>query len=44
MSCLSYLTTIISKSETVMEYFSKLPGVTYQYARYSDWIKPFLMS
>ena len=26
-----------------MEYFSNLPGVTYQYARYTDWIKPFLV-
>ena len=44
MSCLNYLTDMITHSETHMEFFSKLPGVTYQYARYSDWIQPFLMS
>ena len=27
-----------------MEFFSELPGVTYQYARYTDWIQPFLTS
>mmetsp|Transcript_27556 Transcript_27556/g.34209 ORF Transcript_27556/g.34209 Transcript_27556/m.34209 type:complete len:163 (+) Transcript_27556:1415-1903(+) len=27
-----------------MEYFSCLPAVTYQHARYSDWIQPFLQS
>lgn len=44
MSCLNYLADIITHSEEVMDFFSRLPGVTYQYARYSDWIQPFLMS
>lgn len=32
----------MTSDEAVMEWFSELPGVTYQYARYTDWIKPFL--
>ena len=27
-----------------MDFFSDLPGVTYQYARYTDWIRPYLES
>jgi hypothetical protein len=44
MNCLECLSDIITNSETVMDYFGRLPGVTYQYARYTDWIQPFLMS
>jgi hypothetical protein len=25
-----------------MDFFSKIPGFTYQYARYTDWIDQFL--
>ena len=42
MSCLNYLADMITHSEAHMEFFSRLPGVTYQHARYSDWIEPFL--
>ena len=44
MTCLDCLGDIITNSETIMELFSNLPGVTYQHARYTDWIQPFLMS
>ena len=42
MTCLNCLADIVTNSEEAMEFFSNLPGVTYQYARYSDWIGPFL--
>ena len=44
MTCLNCLADIVTNSEEAMEFFSNLPGVTYQYARYSDWIGPFLTS
>ena len=44
MQCLNSLADIVTSSEKIMELFSNLPGVTYQYARYTDWIQPFLMS
>ena len=44
MTCLGHLGDIISSDESVMEFFSELPGVTYQYARYTDWIIPYLNS
>ena len=44
MSCLGHLSEIITSDESIMEFFSELPGVTYQYARYTDWIKPYLTS
>ena len=42
LKCLEFLVDIITLDENVMEHFSQLPGVTYQYARYTDWIKPFI--
>ena len=44
MTCLEHLTKILASDEEIMEYFSNLPGASYQYARYTDWIKPFLTS
>ena len=44
MSCLNVLADIITSSDRIMDFFASLPGVTYQYARYSDWISPFLNS
>ena len=44
MVCLDHLLEIINSDETVQEWFSELPGVTYQYARYTDWIMPYLRS
>lgn len=42
-NCLEYLGFILQGSPSVMEYFSNLPGVSYQYARYTDWIAPYLL-
>ena len=39
---LTVLVDIVTSDPDVMEYFASLPGVTYQYARYTDWIKPYL--
>ena len=33
---------IVTTDDVCMEFFSKLPGFTYQYARYTDWIDQFL--
>lgn len=44
MVCLDHLLSIINSDESVQEWFSGLPGVTYQYARYTDWIGPYLNS
>ena len=44
INCLGHLAEIISLDENIMQFFSTLPGVTYQYARYTDWIQPFLTS
>lgn len=44
LECLSSLSDIITSSDHIMELFSVLPGVTYQFARYTDWIQPFLMT
>ena len=44
MNCLGHLGEIITSDEAIMEFFSELPGVTYQYARYTDWIMPYLSS
>ena len=41
---LGYLADIVTASESLMEFFSTLPSITYQHARYSDWIEPFLQS
>ena len=38
MSFLNYLSDMTTHSDAHMEFFSTLPGVTYQHARYSDWI------
>lgn len=44
LAWLSHLADIVTSSEAIMDYFSTLPAVTYQHARYSDWIMPFLQS
>ena len=35
---LEELLRIISNDNTTMGFFARLPGFTYQYARYTDWI------
>ena len=42
VNCLEDLVQIISHDDDIKQYFAELPGMTYQYARYSDWIKPYL--
>jgi len=42
VSCLLSLLNIIASDDYVAEHFSNIPGPTYQYARYTDWIKPYL--
>ena len=44
MVCLDHFLSIINSDESVMEWFSELPGATYQYARYTDWIMPYLVN
>lgn len=44
VNCLEHLLEIIANDEDIQEFFSKLPGITYLYARYTDWIKPYLQS
>eukprot|EP00352_Strombidinopsis_acuminata_P000339 CAMPEP_0176340444 /NCGR_PEP_ID=MMETSP0126-20121128/1570_1 /TAXON_ID=141414 ORGANISM="Strombidinopsis acuminatum, Strain SPMC142" /NCGR_SAMPLE_ID=MMETSP0126 /ASSEMBLY_ACC=CAM_ASM_000229 /LENGTH=126 /DNA_ID=CAMNT_0017684639 /DNA_START=4448 /DNA_END=4829 /DNA_ORIENTATION=- len=33
---------MIAADEAICAYFASIPGPTNQYARYTDWIKPFL--
>jgi hypothetical protein len=40
LTCLETLINIICSNEYIMEYFAGLPGVTYLWARYTDWIRP----
>ena len=42
LTCLNVLINIITSQESIMEFFSNLPGPTYQFARYTDWIGPYL--
>ena len=42
LTALEYLLSIANADEAISEFFAKLPPVTYQYARYTDWIKPYL--
>jgi hypothetical protein len=39
---LETLLRIMTGHENTMAYFASLPGLTYEWARYSDWIKPLL--
>jgi hypothetical protein len=42
LTALEYLLTIATADDTCSEFFARLPPVTYQHARYTDWIKPYL--
>lgn len=44
LTALEYLLTIATADDTCSEFFARLPPVTYQYARYTDWIKPYLQN
>ena len=37
-----YFMRILTSDDATMEFFSQMPGYTYQYARYSDWITQFI--
>ena len=39
---LDYFMRIVKEDETSMSFFAQIPGFTYQYARYTDWIGQFL--
>ena len=39
---LEELMRIISNDNVTMGFFAKIPGFTYQYARYTDWIGQYL--
>jgi hypothetical protein len=43
VSCLFSLVGLIASDEKIAEYFSELPGPSYALARYTDWIKPYLL-
>ena len=42
VNCLEDLAQIIASDDDIKQYIAELPGMTYQFARYSDWIKPYL--
>lgn len=42
VNCLHSLLNLIAQDDKVAAYFSEVPGPTYSYARYTDWIKPYL--
>jgi hypothetical protein len=42
VNCLYGLLNLISMDDIVAEFFAKLPSPTYCYARYTDWIMPYL--
>lgn len=42
VTCLEQLFGMVASDETISAYFASLPGQNYQFARYTDWIKPFL--
>ena len=39
---LKSLVSIICLNEGIIQFFAQLPGLTYQWARYTDWIRPYL--
>lgn len=43
LTFLNVLINIITSQESIMSFFSKIPGPNYQFARYTDWIYPYLM-
>ena len=42
VSGLRYLGRMISDRLHMCSYFASLPGPTYQWARFTDWIRPYL--
>lgn len=44
LESLVYFMKIVTADEFCMQFFSRLPGFTYQYARYTDWIGQYILS
>ena len=42
LSCLEFLSDLLANDEVIAEFFSELPAPTYNLARYTDWIRPYL--
>lgn len=42
VNCLDDLTKVMAKDEGIRNYLAEQPGPTYQYARFTDWVKPYL--
>lgn len=42
INCLEHLGNFLVADDSICEFFSNLPGLSYQYARYTDWIRPYL--
>lgn len=42
VNCLDDLTKVMAKDEGIRNYLAEQPGPTYQFARFTDWVKPYL--
>lgn len=42
LTSLQSLCNLLAKDEVIANYFSELPAASYNLARYTDWIKPYL--
>ena len=42
LNVMADLAGIIATDSFIQEFFSELPSLTYQYARYTDWFRPYL--
>ena len=45
LQCIGYLKELLSlmrKDQTIAYFFYHLPSYTYQYARFTDWFRPYL--
>ena len=44
IKCLDDLAKMMSQDIGIRKYLAEMPGPTYQYARFTDWIRPYLQS
>jgi|ERR1740130_2089117 len=44
VNCLEDLSKVMTQDESIRKYLSEQPGPTYQFARFTDWIRPYLDS
>lgn len=42
VNCLDDLTRVMVEDEGIRKFLAEQPGPTYQYARFTDWIRPYL--